>query len=129
MAHFVCGVLMIGLGVGIALLCMPIPLIPLDPIIGLMGYVGIVVPISISCGTAIHPLTYQGLLIISGVQFGIVEWWCFQVSKAYHHGTGSLDIDALVIGVVVTQPLCISHCLWLKLQRRLLKQRQTVEPS
>ena len=83
-----------------------------------------IVPLILIGVSAIHPVTYQGLMIISVIQFGIVEWVCFQISKAYPAGVGSagrIDIEGLIIGVVVTVPLFVINCVWLKILRHFWK--------
>ena len=121
-AHVVCGIAIIGALVGTALLANREA--GLVPALAWVVYFGVIVPLILTGVSAIHPVTYQGLMIISLIQFGIVEWVCFQISKAYPAGVGSagrIDIEGLIIGVVVTVPLFVINCVWLKILRHFWK--------
>ena len=121
-AHIVCGIILDGLAVGILLLG-----IFNDPFIGLLLYLGCAVPLSITIGSAIHPLTYKGLSLISITQSAIVAWQ-FMVfpTPGFPVTLQPIQIASLVfLAVVATLPLLLMECVCLFIFRGLSAQESS----
>ena len=118
--HLLCAVILVTSGFVLVFV------FPLPPSVSLAVYVGLVMPISITSGMMIHPLTYKGLLVISGSQFLAVAWFGAMSAAAWHgvYGGGlqfSDLIEVAVVSLLVTMPLLLLQCAWLyawKYQRK-----------